>query len=70
MLGKLQVVVEGDWRVCRSVGETGVVEEDQPAKEALMLAEYCAAQAVTTEGIDIDVEIDQCQTVPPSNYDP
>lgn len=31
-----------------------------------MLVKYCAAQAVTT---DIDVEIDQCQTVPPSNYD-
>jgi hypothetical protein len=69
VLGKLRVVVEGDWRVCRSEGEIGATEEDQTAKEGTMLEEYCAAQAVTTEGIDIDVEIDQCRTVPPSNYD-
>jgi hypothetical protein len=69
VLGKLQVVVEEDWKVCRSVGEIGATEEDQTAKEGSMLGAYCAAQAVTTGGIDIDVEIDQCQTVPPSNYD-
>lgn len=69
MLGKLQVVVEGDWRVCQSVGGIGATEEDQIVKEGPMLEEYCAAQTVTTEGIDIDVEIDQCRTVPPSNYD-
>jgi hypothetical protein len=69
VLGKLQVVVERDWKVCRSVGKIGATEEDQTVKEGSVLGEYCAAQAVTTEGIDIDVEIDQCQTVPPSNYD-
>jgi hypothetical protein len=34
----------------------------------LMFVKYCAVQAVTTEGTDIDVEIDQSQTDPPSNY--
>jgi hypothetical protein len=69
VLGKLQVVVEGDWRVYRSVGGNGVMEEDQSAKEGSMLEECCAVQALTTGGIGIDVEIDQCRTVPPSNYD-
>lgn len=69
MLGTLQVVVGGGWKVCRFVREIGVTEEDQTAKEGSMLEEYCAAKAVTIEGIDIDVEIDQCRTVPPSNYD-
>ncbi len=57
VLGKLQVAVEGDWRVCRSGGETGAMEEGQTAKGVSMLGEYCAAQVATTEGIDTDVEI-------------
>lgn len=69
VLDKPQVVVEGDWGVCRSVGEIGVLEQDQIAKERSMLEECFAGQAATTGGIDIDAEIGQCRTVPPSNYD-
>lgn len=50
------------------MGENGAMEEDQSA-EGSMLEECCAVQALTTGGIGIDVEIDQCRTVPPSNYD-
>ena len=69
VLGRLQAVGEEDWRVCRFVGETVAMEEGQPVKEGSMLGECCAARTATTEGTDIDVEIDQCLTVPPSNYD-
>ena len=51
------------------VQEIVVAEEDQTMEWGSMLARYCAAQAGTTEETDIDVEIDQYLTAPPSNYD-
>jgi hypothetical protein len=46
------------------VARTELLREGGP-----MFVKYYAVQAVTTEETDIDVEIDQSQTVPPSNYD-
>jgi hypothetical protein len=61
--------VEEDSEVCRFAEENEAKEQGRTVEEDSMLEEYCAVQAVTTEGIGIDAEIDQCQTVPPSNYD-
>jgi hypothetical protein len=65
---RLKAVVGADLEGFQSVLETAVVEQDREQELVSRLAKCCAAQVVTTEVTDIDVEIDQYRTVPPSNF--